>query len=227
MGVKNALQGTKMVNAWYQKFKPKEYDDVKIIWLVTAPPGLFLTKKPLGSINDLRGLKIRAPGDSGKIVNAMGAVPVSVPPTDLYDGLQRGVIDGVNMTPECLKGWKLADLIRGMQENPGIGHVDANGVVMNKQKWNSLPPDIQQIIDRINEEWTEKAGRTWDEMDKEGRELGISKGLKVFKIPPEEARISVEKMKPLLDAYVKRMKEKGLPGEESLKFCQDYLKSHP
>lgn len=227
MGVKNALQGTKMINAWYQKFKPKEYDDVKIIWLVTAPPGLFLTKKPLGSINDLRGLKIRAPGDTGKIVSAMGAVPVSVPPTDLYDGLQRGVIDGVNMTPECLKGWKLADLIRGMQENPGIGHVDANGVVMNKQKWNSLPPDIQQIIDRINEEWIEKAGRTWDDIDKEGREYGISKGLKVFKIPPEEARISVEKMKPLLDAYVKRMKEKGLPGEESLKFCQDYLKSHP
>ena len=117
--------------------------------------------------------------------------------------------------------------IRGMQENPGIGYVDANGVVMNKQKWNSLPPDIQQIIDRINEEWTEKAGRTWDDIDKEGREYGISKGLKVVKIPPEEARISVEKMKPLLDAYVKRMKEKGLPGEESLKFCQDYLKTHP
>jgi hypothetical protein len=51
--------------------------------------------------------------------------------------------------------------------------------------------------------------------------------LKIVKISPEEARISVEKMKPILDAYVKRMQEKGLPGEESLKFCQDYLKTHP
>jgi len=51
--------------------------------------------------------------------------------------------------------------------------------------------------------------------------------LKVVTISPDEVRISVEKMKPLLEAYVKRMKEKGLPGEESLKFCQDYLKTHP
>jgi pseudouridine-5'-phosphate glycosidase len=51
--------------------------------------------------------------------------------------------------------------------------------------------------------------------------------MKVFKISPAEVEITREKMKPVLADYVKRMKEKGLPGEESLKFLQDFIKSHP
>jgi GrpB-like predicted nucleotidyltransferase (UPF0157 family) len=37
----------------------------------------------------------------------------------------------------------------------------------------------------------------------------------------------VEKVKPLFDDYVRSMKEKGLPGEEALRFCRDWLKAHP
>jgi hypothetical protein len=51
--------------------------------------------------------------------------------------------------------------------------------------------------------------------------------LKIYKIAAEEAKISKEKVSPLLDQYVKDMKAKGLPGDESLKFCLDWLKAHP
>jgi len=97
---------------------------------------------------------------------------------------------------------------------------------MNKGKWNSLPADIQKTIEKISEEYIEKQGKLWDETTKEGVEFGISKGMKVFKISPAEVAITRENMKPVLADYVKRMKEKGLPGEESLKFLQDFVKSH-
>ncbi len=227
LGFTNALQATRLANAFYKKFKPKEYDDAKVLYLYNSAPGVFLTAKPVATIEGLKGIKIRAGATQTRIVSAMGGVPVSVPISDIYEGLQRGVIDGICFYAEALKGFRFGDVIRGMQDNPGLGFAGAGIFVMNKNKWNSLPPDIQKIIDQINEEWIDKQGNVWVEADKEGREFGLSKGMKIFKASPEEVRISAERMKPILEAYVKDMKAKGLPGEEALKFCQDYIKTHP
>jgi TRAP-type C4-dicarboxylate transport system substrate-binding protein len=98
---------------------------------------------------------------------------------------------------------------------------------MNKEKWNSLPKDIQQIIDKLNGEWFEKQAKLWTAVDEEGREFVTKTGHKVTKATAEEETRMRERMKPILDAYVKSMKEKGLPGEEALKWCQDYLKTAP
>jgi TRAP-type transport system periplasmic protein len=227
LGFKSAVQSTGLANAWYKKFKPKEFDDTKMLWLSAMGPGVFLTKKPVDSIEGLKGLKIRAGGNEAKIVSAMGAVPVSVPMSDIYEGLQRGLLEGILFYPEALKGWKYGDNIRGLQENRATSFAGLTVTVMNKQKWNSLPPDIQNIIDKINDEWAIKQGELWVELDKEGREFGVSKGMKIVNISNEEVNKSAEKMKPIFKDYVESMKAKGLPGEESLNFCVEYVKAHP
>jgi len=227
LGFKNAVQSTGLANAWYKKFNPKEFDDTKMLWLSAMGPGVFLTKKPVDSITGLQGLKIRAGGNEARIVSAMDAVPVSVPMSDIYEGLQRGLIEGILFYPEALKGWKYGDNIRGLQENRATSFAGLTVIVMNKQKWNSLPPDIQKIIDKINDEWAIKQGELWMELDKEGREYGVSKGMKIVNISNEEENKTAQKMKPLFKAYVESMKAKGLPGDESLKFCLDFVKTHP
>jgi TRAP-type transport system periplasmic protein len=227
LGIRTASQATKLIAAWYDKFKPKEYDDAKIMFLFCGGPGQFVTLKPnAASINDLKGVKVRAAGDSAKIVTAMGAVPVSIPLADSYEGLQRGVIAGSALPTESLKSWKFGDLFKSMQINDGVGYASAMGVVMNKKKWESLSPDIQKTIEQINKEWAGKTGDAWTEMDKEGIDYGISKGMKVYDVSPEEEAVTKEKMKPILDAYVASMKKLGLPGEESLKFCLDFVKAN-
>lgn len=227
LGIKSSSQATKLIGAWYEKFKPKEYDDVKIMFLFCGGPGQFATLKEAPSINDLKGVKIRAAGDSAKIVSAMGAVPVSIPLGESYEGLQRGVIAGSALPTESLQSWKFGDLFKGMQINDGVGYASAMGVVMNIKKWESLTPDIQKTIEQINKEWAEKTAAAWTEMDKEGIAYGVSKGMKVFEISDAEEAITREKMKPILDAYVANMQKLGLPGEESLKFCIDFLKNNP
>jgi TRAP-type C4-dicarboxylate transport system substrate-binding protein len=96
-------------------------------------------------------------------------------------------------------------------------------VVMNKDKWNSLTPDIQRIIEKVNEEWIEKQGKNWDEVDKLGREATLKLGNKIISLSKEEDERWAKAVNPLLNGYVKDMKEKGLPGEEALKFCLDTL----
>jgi TRAP-type C4-dicarboxylate transport system substrate-binding protein len=227
LGIRTATQATKLILAWYDKFKPKEYDDVKMMFLFCGGPGQFVTLKPnAASINDLKGVKIRAAGDSAKIVAAMGAVPVSIPLADSYEGLQRGVIAGSALPTESLKSWKFGDLFKSMQINDGVGYASALGVVMNKKKWESLPPDIQKTIEQVNKEWAIKTGEAWTAMDKAGVDYGMSKGMKVYEISAAEEEATKEKMKPILDAYVANMKKLGLPGEESLKFCLDFVKAN-
>jgi TRAP-type transport system periplasmic protein len=226
-GIKSSAQATALINAWYDKFKPKEYDDVKVLYLYCGGPGQLATLKPITSIKDMNGLKIRAAGDSAKIVSALGGVPVSIPLSDSYEGFQRGVIAGSVLPTESLKGWKFGDLLKGILINPAMGYPSALGVVMNKAKWASLPPDVQKVIEQVSKEWIVKTGVAWDLTDKEGIEYAVSKGAKVATVSKEEEATTAQKMKPLLDEYVVKMKGLGLPGEESMKFILDFIKKNP
>jgi TRAP-type C4-dicarboxylate transport system substrate-binding protein len=227
IGLKSSEQATRLINAWYKKFKPKEFDDVKVLYLFCSGPDFFMTAKPLASVKDLKDMKIRAAGDTSKIVAAMGAVPVSVPIGDAYEAFQRGVAEGVLLSREGLKSFRWSDVLKGLQMNDGIGSVSALAVVMNKKKWNSLSPDIQKVMEKLCEEYAEKVGKTWDNTDKEAMDFAVSKGLKVTRVSKEEVAQTRQMLKPVLDAYVARTKKAGLPGEESLKFAFDFLKSNP
>ena len=228
LGCKTGYIATKMENAYFNKFKPKEFDEVKVMYLSGYGPSFINTsKKPINKVEDLKGLKIRSTGLTAKILQVLGAAPVGMPMNETYDAISRGVAEGVICPIEAMKGWKLADVIDYVNEVYGTSQTAGFYVVMNKGKWNALPKDIQQTVEKINEEWIEKQGRLWDEIDKEGRDFFVSqKGKKVVTITPEENARFAKAMAPVLADYVKDMKSKGLPGEEALKFCQDYLKAN-
>ena len=82
------------------------------------------------------------------------------------------------------------------------------------------------MIEEINREWTEKQGRQWDEIDNVGREYGGKRGIKIIKLSKEEDERWAKQVRPLLDDYVKETKQKGLPGDEALEFCINYLKAN-
>ena len=83
-----------MVNDYYKKFKPKELDDVKVMYLHAHGPGILHTKKPVDKLEDLKGMKIRSTGTVGKIVGALGATPVAMPMGETYDAFRKGLRTG-------------------------------------------------------------------------------------------------------------------------------------
>ena len=226
LAYKSGLVATRMINEFYKKFQPKEYDETKVMYLHAHGPGILHTKKPVAKLEDVKGLRIRSTGLSARVVQALGGAPVGMPMTESYDALSKGVADGILCPNEALKGFKLGEVTAFTTENYGSAYSTAFFVVMNKDKWNSIPKDIQAIIQKINEEWIEKQGKVWDDIDKEGKEFAIQKGMKYIALSSKEDARWASLVRPILDDFAKNANAKGLPGDAALKFCVDYLKAN-
>lgn len=225
LGYPDGATATALINAYYKKFLPKEFDTVKVMYLHAHGPGLLHTKAPVAKLEDLKGKKIRCTGLAAKIVTALGGTPVAMPMGETYDALSRGVVDGSMAPVESLKGWGWGEVVKSTTECFGAAYSTAFFVVMNKAKWEALPADIQGIIAQVNEEWIPKTGQAWDEMDKAGREFTTARANQIVALSAEENARWAAAVQPILDAYVADMQAKGLPGAEALAFCQEFLKT--
>jgi len=118
----------------------------------------------------------------------------------------------------------LGEVITSTTLNYASAYSTAMFVIMNKERWAALPPDVQKVFAEVSQEWILKQGKTWDEIDMEGMEFIKARGNKVITLSAEEDTKWAEKVKPLLEGYVTNTKAKGLPGDEALKFCLEFLK---
>ncbi len=227
LGYPSSRVATKLFNEYYRKFKPKELDDVKVLYLQGIGPALLHTgRKPVAKLEDLKGMKIRASGLQVAPTEALGASPVGMPISDVYDALSKNVADGGFFPYEALDGWKLGEVIKYTTESYPMAMSSGLFVVMNKKRWQSLPPDVQKIIEQLNEEWVEKVAKTWDDIDKEGKDFSLKRGNKTITLSKEEGERWKKAVQPVLDGYVKTTKQLGLPGDEVLKFALDFIRKN-
>jgi TRAP-type C4-dicarboxylate transport system substrate-binding protein len=223
LGYPSGTVATRVATEMVEKYKPAEVADTHMLYVHAHGPGLLATKKPVKTLDDVKGLKIRGTGLSLKIVEALGGTPVAMPQGDTYEALQKGVVDATLCPIETLKGWKQGEVINSVTDATAVGYTTAMFVTMNKQKWEALPPDIQQVFTDASREWVSKSGEAWDRADADGREFVKSLQREVVALSPEEQQRWKQAVEPVLAAYVAAAKEKGLPGEQFLKDTQDLI----
>jgi TRAP-type C4-dicarboxylate transport system substrate-binding protein len=224
LGYKTGVAATKLINMFYEKFKPKEYAETEVMYFMAHSPGIVHSKKPVYKLEDLKGQKIRCTGLAAKVVAKLGAVPVAMPMGETYDALSRGVVDGSMGPEESVQGWRWGEVINATTQDFGAGYSTGFFIVMNKKKWNALPPDIQKVFVEVNKEWADKNGVEWDAAGKRAEEWMKSLGKKTITLSAAENARWAALVKPLLDEYVENMKKQGLPGKEALDFCLTELK---
>ena len=96
-------------------------------------------------------------------------------------------------------------------------------MVMNKEKWESLPKDLQKIMTDVSNEWIDRQGRAWDTSDEEGEAFVKDLAKTFVELNREQNTLFVQAMQPVLDDYVKATEGKGLPGGRFLADVQDML----
>ncbi len=210
LGFPSGWIGNHVANEFYEKFKPKEWDTYHPLMFSTSTPTVMQTlNKPVKTPDDIKGLKIRGTGRVADIVKALGATPMPIEMADIYESLRRGVIDG-NLGPmEQLKGWKTGEVIKYVAATWKIGSTDAFYVIMNKQKWNALPPDAQKIITDFTKEYVEQWARAWNDIDIEARDWFVKQGGRIATLSDAENAKWIKAAEPVIAQFKKDLVSKG------------------
>jgi TRAP-type transport system periplasmic protein len=224
LGYQSGVAATKVVNEVYKQFDPRELQDTKVMYLHAHGAGLLHTKgKAVRTMEDFKGMKLRGHGTSALVINALGGTPVSLPMPELYQSLQKGIVQGALYPLETNKGWRMAEVVDYVTESSSIAYTSSFYVVMNKDKWQKIPADLQEIIMEINQEWIGKHGRAWDESDKIGLDYFKSLGHEVISLSDAEAARWKTTIEPVIETYTEKMNEKGFDGKKIVEFVKASL----
>jgi len=225
VGYTSGAQATRVANAVYDKFKPKELRDTQVMYLHAHGPGLVHSRnKPILRLEDMKGLKFRSTGTSALAVKALGGTPVPKPMPEAYQMLQKGVVDGSVYPLESNKGWRLGEVTHYATAAYTAAYTTTFFVVMNKGKWVSLPPEVQQTIAEINTEWAVKHGEAWDASDMAGIVYFLKQGGQINGQDRDEAGRWRQAVAPVIEDYVNKTEKKGIDARAVIDFINRTLK---
>jgi TRAP-type C4-dicarboxylate transport system substrate-binding protein len=213
LGFPNAWVANHVANDFYRKYRPKEWEAVHVLSMHTSPVNVMMTAtKPVYKVEDLKGLNIRGTGYIAEVVSALGATPRALATPEVYDAILKKVVDGIYIPMETLRAFKYVDVIKHVTECWPIGQVYTFYLVMNKDTWNKLPEDVKKVFNEYPFE--EKLSTAWNEIDIDGKALGIEKGLNFIQLPPDEAKRWIKAAESVIDKYVKSMVSEGYSERE-------------
>lgn len=184
-----------------------QFDPIKPLVVCAFPQQLVHTSsKKVTRLEDLEGMKIRVSGRvATQVAKALGAAPISLNATEIYQGLQRGTVDGTFTQWTTFQPFKLAEVTKYHLEVPlssGPGFI-----FMNSKKYASLPADARAVLDRHSGEAASRAfGKFWDEAQAAGRaSVADMKDHVIETISPEELTRWKGRIEPVIAQWIQEI----------------------
>ncbi|MEW6665384.1 MAG: TRAP transporter substrate-binding protein [Thermodesulfobacteriota bacterium] len=203
----------------YKRFAEwrEEYKEVKMLWQWTSALNqLHTVKKPVRTLEDFKGLKIISwAAPINHMIRMLGANPVDGKPHDTYLALERGMADGVICPIAPMRSFKITDAAK----HHTIINLAANTFWggMNQAKWNSLPPDLQKIIEEsTGDKMAQLSGQTLDEGSIQDAKWMKEQKHSFYVPSPAEKEKWKERLKPVTEEWLKKMEQKGYKNVRSI-----------
>lgn len=225
----SAEVGARAAWDYLQKYALKEFPGTKILAIWVHDEGYVHTReKPVKTLDDFKGLKMRAPTrQTNKLLARLGASPVGMPLPAVVDAVSKGTIDGFLLPWEVMPSLKLHEMVKFHSETDPSRPALYSAVfvfAMNQAKYDSLSPDLKKVIDaNSGAAYSQSMGRIWDTSQAAGRKLAQDRGNTFTMIPASELDTWVKAAAPLYDDFVADMDKKGLPGKQMLQDARDLL----
>lgn len=215
--LKSGEMTCKALFKWAEKgYLDKEFSDVKLLHISVGMGEFLLTKKAqVTRFDQVKGLKIWTPtGPTMAKVKALGGVPVSLPPPDIYQALHKGVLDGLMLEWAIMEMFKIHELIK-FASPLSYGTVMVN-IVMNKKTFNKLPPKGQAMVEDTREKYSLSLARGWDEYCERGEKLFLDAGGKVLEWEPGEKEKIFSAYKPIWEAWISDKEKRGINARKAV-----------
>ena len=198
-----------------------ELDDVKVFSVSIATPGCIASKRPIRTVDDFKGMTIRATATSADVISKLGATPVTLEWSECYEAMRNGMVEGLyTMVGPCSTS-QIQEVAPYCTMNPF--HVSTYIVIMNKDTYESIPDEQRALFDELANETFEEFGKsyagTFDYDDRAQKYLGDIEEL-IFLDDD-----NIEKMGELIggqiEDYAKQLDGKGLKGTEALEYIRE------
>jgi TRAP-type C4-dicarboxylate transport system substrate-binding protein len=201
----------------FDAYLAKEYESVHVLYLhVHAGQAIHMASQSVHHPADLRGKKLRVPGPTGiAVIEQLGATPVPMPVSDLPQALTTHAVDGALIPFEIIPALKLQDSTKYQIEGEHDWRLGTTTfqVSMNKDKWDSLPPDLQAVFDKAcDKDWLRKVGEIWRNSDNAGIKIAVDHGNEHIVLDHAQTEEFSEALAPVVDKWVADSAAKGIDG---------------
>ncbi len=210
LGFSSSWIGTYTALDYIEKYQPGEWDNFKVLMINgTSNTSVDMAKSPVRRLEDLKGKTLRGAGEVADAIKALGGTPRDIPMSDVYEAMSKGTIDGILISSETLKSFKLADVTKYTTYVPSVGNQYLFYVAMNRKKWESMGPELQKIFTDVFAEYLPKAAVSWNEINARGFQAAIQQGAEFITLSEDEAARWKTAVQPVMEYYVTKMTKKG------------------
>lgn len=182
--------------------------------------------KPPASLSDLDGRRLRAPGGMGRALAKLGAVPTSMPSSELYGSLERGLIDSAAVVAYFAYAFRLHELSNWYTQGLALGTA-AGFVAVSTETLESMPAQYRKLLFDLRDQVTAEQVAAYEFEQERGEKAFREKGIEFVTFSKADRDKFVEiGGKPIWEAWVKDMENKGLPGRKLLDFVLAEAEKH-
>ena len=209
----SSLQANLVAAEMTPMLREYEYTDTELLWFGGSDLGHFLLTKGIATLDDLKGVKLRSPGPIyNDVIEEIGGVEVSLPVSDLYDAMDRGIVDGTVMAPSALLSFRLMEVTEqiielNMYSTPFI-------FFANKDLWNKVSDGDQKIIMDIVNTFPERIGKQYDEEVAHAMGVAKEKGKDIYKFSDADMAKFHSIVEPMIKGWLDELEASGKPGNE-------------
>lgn len=225
--VESAGESTELLWTLYEEFDEfqAEHEDTTPLWLFTVDPAQLLSANvKIEKPEDLEGLRVRSPSPlANEIIETLGATPVSMPMGEVYDSLQKGVVDVALAPISEAKDYNLHEVIDYVTF--GNFSVTPFFTVMNTDTFASFSEEDQQLIKDISgSQMVDIAAESAVEASTKGRELAEENGVEIIDLSDDMLKEWEAALQPVYDNWVEEMESQGYPGKEIFERMEELTK---
>jgi TRAP-type transport system periplasmic protein len=191
-----------------------KYDVLPLFSATTSQYDVGTVKKPVTKPEDLQGLRLKSSGGMfEKIAKRYKIVPVTIAAPEVYESLQRGIVDGAIFTLPSVKGYRVNEVEKYHTLGLRMGGY-AGAYVINAKAWKKLPPDIQDALKQAGKKSSLWFAQLWDKMDAGLAKKFTAGGMKIHRIAPEDRAQWEAPLKGIDKDWLEDMEKRGLPGKK-------------
>jgi TRAP-type C4-dicarboxylate transport system substrate-binding protein len=227
---RKAIVNSRAFQEFAEAHMKDEFKEVHPICFWAHDHGLVHANKPVRNLDDMKGLKLRSPTRlAGEALRALGASAVGMPIPQVPESLAQRVIDGTVVPWEVVPSIKVHELVRNHTEIPGSPTLYTATFIlaMNKAKYEGLPDDLKKVIDaNSGQAAATAAGKVWDEQADVVSAMVKARGNTIIVLAEEEKERWRKATEPVIENWLKTVKERGLDGQKLLDAARAAIKKH-